>query len=525
MTLVTDLVLLGGRVHTLDTRGTVAEAVAITGGRVSAVGPAADVARLAGPSTKVVHLAGRTVIPGLVDSHCHFENAGMDGHTVSFAGVRTLDAALDRIAALAATREPGAWVQGQPWNPALQLVEGRGPDRYELDRAAGGRPVYLPEGHAATASTAALERSGIDPGGHDGRLVEGAMHTVARVVPDWTREERAAQLTAAMRALNRRGITSVVAGALRPADVETVRELARDGRSTLRVAAMVTPTGELNPSVPLADWQALLASGPPAPIGQHYLTRGIKLQVDGGMTLGTAATREPYLTRPGYHGELFAGRDRLAELVDAAHRAGWPVGTHVVGDAAIDLALDVHEATRHRGLLPDVLIHASLIRRDQIARARALGVQVAAQIPFLWRNRAAIAGHLGDARTEAAVPLRDLVDGLGLDGVAAGTDYPINALDPFQNIYAMTTRRDAAGEVVGGAQAVTRAEALRLYTTSGAAHTGEQEVKGRLTAGALADLAVLDADPLTASDDELRATEVLMTVVGGQIVHDTGLLG
>ncbi|WP_328855251.1 amidohydrolase [Microbispora hainanensis] len=522
---MTDLVLLGGRVRTLDANDTVAEAVAIRDGRVSAVGSDAEIARLAGPSTRVVGLAGRTVIPGLIDSHCHFENAGMDGHTVSFAGVRTLDAALDRIAAMAATREPGAWLLGQPWNPALQLAEGRGPDRHELDRAAGGRPVYLPEGHAATASTAALELAGIDPGGHDGRLIEGAAHAVARVVPEWTREERAAQLTAAMRALNRRGITSVVAGALPSADVEVIRELAADGRSTLRVAAMITPTGELNPSVPLADWEAALASGPPGPVGRHYLTRGVKLQVDGGMTLGTAATREPYRTDPGYYGEVLVGKDRLAELVGAAHRAGWAVGTHVVGDAAIDLALDVYEATRHRGLPPDVLIHASLIQHDQIARARALGVQAAAQIPFLWRNRAAIAGHLGDARTEAAVPLRDLVDGLGLDGVAAGTDYPINALDPFQNIYAMTTRRDAAGDVVGGAQAVTRTEALRLYTTSGAAHTGEQGVKGRLTAGALADLVVLDADPLTASDDELRAIEVLMTVVDGQIVYDTGLLG
>ncbi|MES9604816.1 amidohydrolase family protein [Actinomadura sp. NPDC000929] len=521
---MTDLVLLGGRVHTLDARGTVAEAVAVTGGRVSAVGSDADVARLAGPSTRVVRLAGRAVVPGLNDSHCHFENAGMDGHTVSFAGVRTLDAALDRIAALAATREPGAWVQGQPWNPALQLAEGRGPDRRELDRAAGGRPVYLPEGHAATASTAALERAGIRPDGHDGRLVEGAMHAVARVIPEWTREERAAQLTTAMRVLNRSGITSVVAGALPPGDVEAVRGLIKDGRSTVRVAAMVTPTGELNPSVPLADWEALVACGPPAPIGGHYVTRGIKLQVDGGMTLGTAAMREPYLTRPGYHGEMVTDRDRLAGLVGAAHRAGWPVGTHVVGDAAIDVALDVYAATRNRRLLPDVLIHASLIRPDQIARARTLGVQVAAQMPFLWRNRAAIAGHLGGARTEAAVPLRDLVDGLGLDGVSAGTDYPINALDPFQNIYAMTTRRDAAGDVVGGAQGVTRSEALRLYTTSGAAHTGEQEVKGRLDAGAFADLTVLDADPLTAPDDRLRATEVLMTVVDGQIVHDTGLL-
>jgi len=520
---MSDLILLGGRVHTLDADDTIAEAIAVSGGRVTATGPDAEIERLAGPGAQVVRLAGRTVIPGLIDSHCHFENAGMDGFTVSFAGVRTLAEALDRIAALAATREPDAWVVGQTWNPALQLAEGRGPDRHELDRAAGGRPVYLPEAHAGTASTAALRLAGIDPEGHDGRLTLGAQYAVVRALPPWRDAERAEQLIAAMRVLNRHGITSVVAGGLGPGDVALLRELAADGRATVRVAAMVTPTGELNPSVPLPAWEALLAAGPPGPVGGHYLTRGVKLQVDGGMTLGTAATREPYRTDPGYHGRLVVDRDRLAELVGAAHRAGWPVGVHVVGDAAIDLALDVFAATRPEGLPPDVLIHASLIQPDQIARARELGVQVAAQVPFLWRNRAAVAKHLGDARTAAAVPMRGLVDGLGLDGVCAGTDYPVNDLDPFQNIYAMTTRRDAAGDVVGGAQAVTRAEALRLLTTSGAAHTGEE--KGRLTAGAPADLVVLDADPLAASDDELRATRVLMTVVDGRVVHDTGLLG
>jgi predicted amidohydrolase YtcJ len=473
---------------------------------VIATGSTRDIAALALPSTRVVRLAGHTVLPGLIDSHCHFEFAGMAGHAVSFAGVRTLDAALDRVTELAATLAPDAWVRGQMWNPLLQV--GRAPTREELDRAAGGRPVFLAEGHAASVSTAALRRAGLDPDGHDGRLVEGDVHVVAQVVPEWSAEERATQLTAAMRVLNEHGITSVVAGALPPSDVDVLRQLAESGASMVRVAAMVTPTGELNPSVSLDEWRALLADGPPKPVGDRYLTRGIKLQVDGGMTLGTAATREPYENRPGYHGELFVDRARLTELVAAAHDAGWPVGTHVVGDAAIDLALDVYEATRGGPALPDVLIHASLIRPDQIARARALGVQVAAQLPFLWRNHATIAGHLGD-RADAAVPLRDLVDGLGPDGVAAGTDYPVNDLDPWQNIHAMTTRQDAHGRVVGAAQAITRDEALRLYTTSGAAHTGEQAIKGRIAPGFLADLVVRDDH------------RTVMTIVDGQVVHDT----
>ncbi|UMP06885.1 amidohydrolase [Amycolatopsis sp. EV170708-02-1] len=520
---MTELVLLGGRVYTMDTAGPeVAEAVAVTDGRVSAVGATADIAALAGPSTRVVRLSGSTVIPGLIDSHCHFEHAGMAGHAVSFAGIRTLDAALDRVAELAADRAPGAWVQGQLWNPVLQLAEGRAPTRQELDRAAAGRPVFLPEGHAASVSTAALRLAGIAPDGHDGRLVEGDVHTIAKVVPEWTSGERARQLSAAMRALNEHGITSVVAGALPPSDVDVLRELAESDASTVRVAAMVTPSGELNPSVTVAEWRDLLAGGPPKPVGDRYLTRGIKLQVDGGMTLGTAATRTPYRTDAGYRGELFVHRARLTDLVDAAHRAGWAVGTHVVGDAAIDLALDVYEATRAGLALPDVLIHASLIQRDQIDRARALGVRVAAQVPFLWRNRDAIAGHLGDERADGAVPLRDLVDGLGPDGVAAGTDYPVNDLDPWQNIHAMATRHDIGGRAVGAAQAITRREAVGLYTTSGAAHTGEWASKGRIAPGLLADLAVLDTDPFAAADP--RSTTTLMTVMDGRVVHDTGRL-
>ncbi|WP_051791150.1 amidohydrolase [Amycolatopsis jejuensis] len=515
---MTDLVLLDGRVYPPD--GPPAEALAVSGGRISAVGSTVDIAALAGPATRVIRLGGRAVIPGLVDSHCHFENAGMDGYTVSFDGVTTIETALERIAALAATRSADGWVLSRLWNPVLQT--GRAPDRLELDRAAGGRPVYLPEGHAASVSTAALRLAGIDPAGHDGRLVEGDVHQVARFVPEWTVEERAGQMLAAMQVLAGYGITSVVAGALPLADVEVLRSLAESGRAPVRVAAMVMPTGELNPSVSSAQWRELLSAGPPKPVGDFLSVRGIKLQIDGGMTLGTAATREGYHTDPEYHGEMFVDRERLTALVAAAHEYGWPVGTHVVGDAAIDLALDVYEATRLAGLLPDVLIHASMIQPDQIVRARELGVQVATQLPFLWRNRDAIAGHLGAARADGAIPLRDLVDGLGFAGVCAGTDYPVNALDPWQNIHAMTTRHDVSGRVLGAGQAITRAEAVDLYTVAGAAHTGEAARKGRLEPGFLADVTVLDTDPFTAAD--LRATQAVLTVTGGRVVHDPGVL-
>ncbi|MFF5234571.1 amidohydrolase [Dactylosporangium sp. NPDC000521] len=530
-----DLLLTGGRVVTLDRAGTVAQAVAVSGATIRAAGSSEDLAALAGPATRVVDLAGRTVIPGLIDSHCHFEDAGMDRDTVPFDGVTTMAEALRRIAAKASALGPGSWVRGQIWNPVLQLAERRAPTRHELDVAASGRPVFLPMGHSAAVSTAALASAGLDehtrygegivarePSGHpSGLLIEDGVALVARVVPPWTDEQRSRQLLDAMAVLNSWGITSVVGGAMTPRDVDLLAELARHGRSSVRVAAMLMPTGELNPSVDLDEWSALLHGRKRASASDWLIERGVKLQLDGGMTLGTAATREAYDGRPDYRGELIADPRRFTDLVRIAHRHDWPVGVHAVGDAAIDLALDTFERIP-AAALPAVLIHASLIQPDQAKRAAALGVMVAAQTPFLWKNSGVIAGHLGRQRAERAVPLRTLVDTLGMDGVAAGTDYPINGLNPFQNLYAMTTRRDLHGGSTGAEQAVSRSEALRLYTMSGAAHTGEQGRKGAITPGRLADLVVLDTDPLTADDAALLETRPLLTIAGGRVVFDVG---
>ncbi|CAM5716414.1 MULTISPECIES: amidohydrolase [Streptomyces] len=539
-----DLVLRGGKVLTLDLVGPTATATAtallLRGGEVAAVGDERQVLDAAGPEPRVLDLRGRTVMPGFVDAHCHFEEAGMDGDTVSFRGATTMAEALERVRTTARSLDTDAWVRGQIWNPVLQLEEGRVPTLAELDAVGGGRPVYLPMGHSACANSAALRLAGIDEttpdpdGGRLGRdpgsgtltgyLWEEAQNLVARVVPEWTEQERAGQLLTAMKVLNGWGITSVVAGAMHPRDVAVLGRLAREGRSTLRVAAMVLPSGELIPSVSEPEWESLVKAGPRR-YGDGTWVRdlGIKLQLDGGMTLGTAATRKPHLTDSAYAGDLLIDRSRLAMLVSRARQRGWRVGVHVVGDAAIDLALDVFAEARTAGAAdpgPDILIHASLMQEDQMERARDLGVMVTAQAPFLWRNRDAIAARMGPDRAEGAVPLRSMTDVMGIDRVSAGTDFPINDLNPFKNLYAMTTRRDRQGRTVGGGQAVGREEALRLYTTSGAAHTGEERTKGALRVGALADLVVLDGDPLAADPETLLALNADVTVVGGHIVFD-----
>lgn len=533
-----DLLLRGGRVRVLDEAGTVGQSVAIRAGRIVAVGADAEIEELAGPGTRVIDLAGRTVLPGFVDTHCHIEDIGTVEDTVSFAGARTIAEVVERVREAAARTPAGEWIRGRIFHPVSQLVEARRPTRAELDAATRDHPVHLPFGHSCAVNSAALARAGIDrhtpdpPGGvierdpdgePTGILEEGAERLVTDVVPPWPAEQRARQFERAMQRLTELGITGVVGGATAPSDVAALRALRDAGRATVRYGAVVAPTGELNPSVDLAEWAAWFA-GHPAPDETDPWVRevGIKLQADGGMTLGTAALREPY---PGtdHRGEQVVDADRLAALAGVAARAGWRVAVHAVGDAGIDLVLDAYDAV-HRSAPIDhrrfVLVHASLMTRDQAARARALGLHVAVQVGFLWDKAAVIRRNLGAARAARAVPIRMLIDEMGLQNVSAGTDHPINPLEPLINLQLMTTRRDAHGTDVGAGEAVTREEALRLLTSSAAWYTFDEHDRGTLEPGRLADLVVFSGDPLTVPADELTALRTDLTVVDGRVVFE-----
>ncbi|MEI4747886.1 amidohydrolase [Rhodococcus erythropolis] len=495
-----------------------ADALGMLDGRIVATGAELDVRRRLPEGVRTIDIPGGVIAPGLIDSHCHFEDAAMDTYAVALAKACTIEDALHAIAQFAHTTPAEQWIRGQGWNPILQLLERRAPTKAELDDAGGGRPVLLPEAHGATASTAAMIAAGIDPREHDGRFDRKGLDFLLTVVPPWTDEERSEQLLGAMRVLNRHGITSVVSGATTPRDLGLLRRLADERQSSIRVSAMVMPSGALNPDVTADEWSRLLKDVP-MHRDRWMSVRGVKLQIDGGMTLGTAFARSDYPSRPGYRGVCVTNPETLRSRIEAAHTRGLPVGVHVVGDAAIDLALD-ELGGGDTDRMPDVLIHASLMQPDQIARAADLGVVVSAQVPFLWRNTPTIRSHFGPDMTESAVPFRDWIDTLGLHRVSAGTDHPVNDLDPFTNMYTMCERRDITGADIGANQSITRDEAFSLYTSSGAAHTGESAHKGQLADGMLADLTVLDLDPLTCTPEELRAATVCVTIVDGQVVHD-----
>jgi hypothetical protein len=537
MIMTVDTVYLNGHFITLDTHLPTASALAIRAGRFVAVGADADIRALAGPDAEVVDLAGATVVPGFNDSHCHIEFAGQEGMVVDLSGVRTVAEALAAIREFAAVHSEGEWVTGSGWHPPAQLAEARYLTRAELDDAAPHNPVFLPTvGHVAMTNSIGLDRAGIDDSTPDpsggtierdaehratGVLYEHAIDLLTAVKLDWTVEELERQFAAGLARANSFGITSVLQGYLHSRGIQALQRLWLDRKLTARVGVMWLP----DPSVSLDEWRRTVeANGVSSWFGNEWLKLvGIKLFLDGGMTLRTALMRDGYPGDGHDHGMAAMSSEHLTDIVVAAHEHGWRLGVHCVGDLAVDQALDAFEAADRLQPIANrrfALIHGSLARREQLERARALGVRLELQPAFLWGKAATIEKGFGTATASRAIPMRSAIDVLGIDNVSMGTDFPVNELNPFLGLQFAVTRKDVRGVAYGPAEAVTREEALRSYTASGAFATRDEAVKGAITPGKLADFAVLSADYSRIGAEHIKDIEVIRTVVGGRVVFE-----
>jgi len=531
-----DLVLVGGRILTMDSRSSVAEALAVRDGRILAVGSDAAVRPMAGPQTRVIDLAGKTVVPGLIDTHAHFGAAGLSDYVVNLGPAKSVAGALELLKAFVARKKPGEWIITGGWHPPSQLAEKRYLTRQEIDSVAPNNPVYLRTvGHFAMANSLALQKAGIDktspnPSGGSfekdasgeltGVLVETAIPLVENLVPPFTEDEEIRQYKIAEGVLNSYGITSVVEGATSARDTRTLQKIALSNAATLRVGLMYRP----EPPAELSAWEAIMSgSGATSGFGDDWLKfGGIKIFYDGGMTLRTAMMRDVYPdSHDNYRGIAQQTPERLKQLVSIANKSNWRVGVHVVGDLGVDQVLDAFEAADKEKSIRDrrfILIHASLIRPEQMDRARALGVRVDFQNVFMWDKAATVERFLGKATADRALPTKTLIDRMGLDNLGAGTDFPVNPINPFLNIYIMVTRKDPNGNVYGASEAISREQALRLYTSAASRYMFDEGRKGTLEAGKLADLAVLSADIMSIPDDQIRDIKADMTMVGGKVV-------
>jgi predicted amidohydrolase YtcJ len=535
-----DVVLLNGNVITLDPKSPRAQAVAIADGRIQAVGGDAQIGALADSRTEQVDLNGRTVLPGFCDAHAHVSQVGHELAKVDLSRCGSIADVLQAVAQRVRTTPRGEWIEVSGMWHESALAEHRFPTRRELDAVAPEHPVYLPRGTRffAVVNSAALNLAGIDEttsdpeGGrferdpHTGELTglllqPAAFNRVKRLLPAPGAEHIKDAIRRGGRLFARAGVTSVVDPALTPEAMRAYQEIWAAGDLQLRTNMIAI----LDMSVPLSlTWEQLLSKvegwGPYSGFGDALLRIGaLKLFVDGFVE--TAWLKEPYANDSSFFGVQAVPRDVLEETLSAASRNNWQVAVHCVGDAAVDLALDAFEAADRQKSIRDrrwSLIHAVFASPEAQQRANRLGLVISAQQLLVYAFAASMLTCWGEARMQRASPHRDWLDA-GLV-VAAGSD--VVPFDPLLGIWSLVTRETRASGIVGPGQRVSRDEALRMYTLHGAYLTFEEELKGSLEPGKLADLVVLEGDPLSCAAEEIKDLPVATTVLGGRVTYSNG---
>ncbi|MEV7429305.1 amidohydrolase [Nocardioides sp. NPDC092400] len=535
-TLRADLLLTNARVRTLGgrDRSAVAGSVAILHGRVVAL---EDV-----PAHRVVDLDGATVVPGFHDAHNHMAWYGLSLAEVDLR-VPSLADLYDAVAARAAGLGPDEWVVGAGYD---ENKVGAHPDRDALDRAAGGRRVWLKHasGHMCVVSSAVLADLGIadapvevpggrvvtdDAGRPTGLLQETAQSLLSPLVLPYPVATLVHAVERAGHAYLAEGITSVVeagvgGGWIGKSPVEVAAyQAARDaGRLPVRVELMVA-ADVLRPLTahPADDLGTGIDLGIRTGLGDDRLRIGpVKVFSDGSLIGHTCAMTEDFTDTPGTRGYLQDDAAALRDRILQAHRSGWRVAAHAIGDAAIDLVLDAYAEAQRRWPRPDVrhrIEHFGVARPDQVTRAAELGVVPVPQGRFVGEIGEGMLRALGPERAGWAYRGRSLLDaGIVVPG---SSDRPVVEGRPLLGIHDLVNRMTEGGRALGREEALTGLEALTAYTLGSAYASHQEHERGQVLPGRLADLAVLSDDPASVDPSRIRDIEVLRTVLGGRLVH------
>ncbi|TPQ17181.1 amidohydrolase [Streptomyces sporangiiformans] len=556
------LILTGGQVLTVDGDFTITEGVAVRGRDIVATGTDAEMRALAGPGTRIVELAGRTVLPGINDSHLHGAAYGM---TKPPFAIDVSHPAVGSISDVAATVEqavlaarPGEWIVGLGWDPGY-LAEcladpERFPHRRDLDAVAPDNPVCLTDfsQHMVWANSAALRQCGIDagstpPGGvidlepdgqPSGILREAAQLLVQAALPSPTVAQRRQAIQGVIRELHSRGITSYTEPGLGPGGTETLfgglstdnwsayAELAEDGELGARVSVLLLPAPMGGSADDVRKGLAELRR-PQSADPRLLRAIGVKIFADGVPPNRTAWMNEPYVD--GGHGSLCVHGDtpalqvsELREMIRVAHEAGFQLGVHVTGDRAIDTVVDAFIAADVAAPRPDArhyVIHGDFVGADSLAKLAANGYGINMNPAIKWTISDLMEMVVGPERSAYEWPVRSAVEA-GVT-VCASSDAPITEPDWRQGVASMLLRESkASGRPSGPEQCVSLAEALRAYTANAAWQDFADDWKGTIEPGKVADLCVLDRPLLDLDPHDITQVEVDLTVFDGRVVFE-----
>jgi predicted amidohydrolase YtcJ len=514
------LVFENARIWTQDRLRPQAQALAVADGRILGVGTGEEMRALL-PKARIIDLGGRCLVPGFNDAHAHIWKIGhLLTSMVDLRQARSIRQMGDLLQ-VAADRG-GHWIVGRGYNEA-QLAEGRMPTRHDLDQFVKDRPVYLTRtcGHIGLANSRALELAGVgvdtpapaggaidrdERGQPTGTLKETAMGLVSRIVPEPSAQEYARMIQATGQHHLKLGITSATDAGVTPEILEVYRHLDKNGELLTRINVMALRR-------PLGGTQTY-------PLPERFESDmlrvdSIKLLADGGLSGATAALRRPY-RHCDDTGLLRLDADELHELVKDAHAADLRIGIHAIGDAAIDVVLDVYERLPRKNLAHRIE-HFGLPDPHQLERSARLGLIAVPQAIFLTELGVNFRRYLPDAMIPQAYPLRSVL-AAGIP-MALSSDAPVVCDDnPLSGIQAALTRCDATGVAICPDESISVHEALLAYTLGGAVASGDAGNRGSLTPGKWADLAVLSGDPTQVED--LSTVRVDMTWLGGQLVYE-----
>ncbi len=542
-----DLVFRGGEVVTVDPALGTTQALAVRGYRIAAVGSNEEIDRYVGPDTQVVELDGRMLMPGFIEGHGHYLSLGRARQVLDLTRAEHFGEIVGQVAAAVDGAEPGEWILGGGWHQDKWSraepgsVEGV-PINDELSAISPDNPVFLTHasGHAAYANDVALAAAGIEddtadpPGGTivrdarghaTGLLREKAQVAVGAALAQYEAQQDPAarrqrfleQVRLAGEEALRFGVTSFQDAGASFATIDAFKDLEAEGQLPVRLYVMVR--GESVESMQ----KNLQRYYRPAVDNSYLAVRSIKRQIDGALGAHGAWLLEPYEDLPDTAGLVLEPIEEIEATARLASRYNYQLATHAIGDRGNRETLDLYERiweeqSVHGPWLRWRIEHAQHIHPDDVPRFGALGVIAAAQGVHCTSDGPWIPSRLGVTRTETtSYRWRDLIDTGAV--VGNGTDAPVESLDPLASYHASVTRIMNTGEAFHPEQAMTRLEALRSYTLDNAYAAFEEDLKGSLTPGKLADLVVLSQNILTVPDEALLDTAVDMTVVGGIIKH------
>ena len=524
-----DTVIRRANVITVDPGRARASALAISNGRFVAVGDDGDVAGLIGPGTLTLDLGGKTVLPGFVDAHIHVLSSGTRHVMAADCALPSIGAIQEALRERAAAAPAGQWVQGFKFDDT-KTAENRFLRREDLDAVSTAHPILVAHraGHVYFGNTRALERAGFNdetpdpPGGRLGRnpdtgRLDGVIYERAaddlreNQLPVESAETRREGLRTICRMLNRAGLTSVHDARVTDYELQTYQEGRDAGELSLRVYALMY----------YRYFPALRDAGIRSGMGDDRLRiGGIKMVADGAIASRTAYLSQPYVDSCCDHGILTMTGEEIAGNVMEMHAAGFQVCIHANGDATIDLVLQAYEQAQAAYPRPDPrhrIEHCTLVNPDLLARMRRLGAVATPFCTYVYYHGEKMRFY-GTERLQWMFAQRSFLD-YGVIATGA-TDYPPGPFEPLMGIQSCVTRTDSEGREWGVNQRVSVEEALRIYTQNGAYAGFEEQQKGSITPGKLADLVVLGADPTAVDPFAIKDIAVERTMVGGETVYE-----